>query len=44
MANYLEVITAQSNVPQGELELASIKDAQLSAVTELYRAVGAGRK
>jgi multidrug efflux system outer membrane protein len=37
MANYLEVITAQSNVLQSELELASIKKGQLSAEVELYR-------
>jgi outer membrane protein TolC len=39
MANYLEVITAQSNVLQSELELASIKRSELSAVSELYRAL-----
>ncbi|MFD0793792.1 TolC family protein [Mucilaginibacter litoreus] len=44
MANYLEVITAQSNVLQSELELASIKRAQLSAVAELYRSLGGGWK
>jgi outer membrane protein TolC len=42
MANYLEVITAQSNVLQSELELASIKRQQLSAVAELYRSLGGG--
>lgn len=42
MANYLEVITAQSNVLQSELELASIKKAQLDATVELYRSVGGG--
>jgi len=42
MANYLEVITAQSNVLQGELELASIKSEELSAVAELYRSLGGG--
>ncbi|GAB2687847.1 efflux transporter outer membrane subunit [Mucilaginibacter koreensis] len=42
MANYLEVITAQSNVLQSELELASIKKAQLSAAVDLYRSLGGG--
>jgi NodT family efflux transporter outer membrane factor (OMF) lipoprotein len=44
MANYLEVITAQSNVLQSELELASVKRDQLSAVAELYRSLGGGWK
>jgi multidrug efflux system outer membrane protein len=44
MANYLEVITAQGNVLQSELELASIKRSQLSAVSELYKALGGGWK
>jgi HAE1 family hydrophobic/amphiphilic exporter-1 len=42
MANYLEVITAQSSVLQSELELASIKKGQLSAEVELYRSLGGG--
>ena len=42
MATYLEVITAQSNSLQSELELASIKAAELSAAVELYRALGGG--
>jgi NodT family efflux transporter outer membrane factor (OMF) lipoprotein len=42
MATYLEVITAQSNALQSELALASIKTAQLNAVTELYRSAGGG--
>jgi NodT family efflux transporter outer membrane factor (OMF) lipoprotein len=42
MANYLEVISAQSNLLQGELNLASLKTAQLSASVELYRALGGG--
>lgn len=42
MATYLEVITAQSNSLQSELELAAIKTAQLSASVELYRALGGG--
>jgi multidrug efflux system outer membrane protein len=42
MATYLEVITAQSNSLQSELELASVKAAELSAAVELYRALGGG--
>ena len=42
LANYLEVITAQSNGLQSELELAALKKAQLDATVELYRAVGGG--
>jgi len=44
LANYLEVITAQSNVLQSELELASVKRAELGAVIDLYRAAGGGWK
>lgn len=44
MANYLEVITAQGNVLQSELELASVKTSELNAVAELYRALGGGWK
>lgn len=44
MANYLEVITAQSNVLQSELELATIKREQLDAKVELYRSLGGGWK
>lgn len=42
MAEYLEVLSAQSNLLQSELELADIKRQQLSANTELYRALGGG--
>jgi multidrug efflux system outer membrane protein len=42
MANYLEVITAQGNVLQSELDLASIKTARLNAVADLYRSLGGG--
>lgn len=42
MATYLEVITAQGNVLQSELELASIKRDELSAVSDLYRSLGGG--
>lgn len=44
MANYLEVITAQGNVLQSELDLASIKTSELNAVAELYKALGGGWK
>jgi len=44
MANYLEVITAQGNVLQSELELAVIKRDELIAVSSLYRALGGGWK
>lgn len=42
MANYLEVITAQSNVLQSELALADIRRQQLTALAQLYRALGGG--
>ncbi|MEA5405991.1 hypothetical protein VB776_23835 [Arcicella sp. DC2W] len=42
MANYLEVITAQSNLLQSELELVSLKKARLEA--DLYRSLGGGWK
>jgi multidrug efflux system outer membrane protein len=42
MANYIEVIVAQGNLLQAELELASLKSERLSANTELYRALGGG--
>jgi multidrug efflux system outer membrane protein len=41
-ATYLEVITAQGNVLQSELELASIKKEQLDAAVDLYRSLGGG--
>ncbi|PWJ99930.1 NodT family efflux transporter outer membrane factor (OMF) lipoprotein [Flavobacterium araucananum] len=44
MAEYLEVLSAQSNLLQSELELANIKREQLSANVELYRALGGGWK
>jgi NodT family efflux transporter outer membrane factor (OMF) lipoprotein len=44
LANYLEVITAQGNLLQSQLDFASIKRQQLSAVVELYRSVGGGSK
>ncbi len=42
MANYLEVITAQGNLLQGELDLTTLKTAQLNASVSLYRALGGG--
>ncbi len=44
LANYLEVITAQENALQAELNLASIQRQQLSAIVELYRSLGGGWK
>lgn len=44
MATYLEVITAQSNALQSELELAAITRDKLSAKVELYRSLGGGWK
>lgn len=41
-ANYLEVITAQQNALQAELNLANVKRRRLSASVELYRALGGG--
>lgn len=42
MATYLEVITAQNNALQNELEAINIKREKLNAVTDLYRALGGG--
>ena len=42
MANYLEVITAQNNALQNELDEISIKKEKLNALTDLYRALGGG--
>ncbi len=44
MANYLEVITAQSNALQAELNLATIQRERLSAMVDLYRSLGGGWK
>lgn len=44
MAIYLEVITAQANALQAELNQAAIHRRQLAAVVELYRALGGGGK
>lgn len=42
MATYLEVITAQNNRLQNDLEAITIQLEQLNAVTDLYRALGGG--
>ncbi len=44
MANYLEVITAQGNALQAELNLANIQRERLNAMVELYRSLGGGWK
>jgi len=44
MATYLEVIVAQGNLLQSELELASTQREALSVNVELYRALGGGWK
>ena len=42
MATYLEVITAQNNRLQNDLELITIQLEHFNAVTDLYRALGGG--
>lgn len=42
MATYLEVITAQNNALQNELEAISIQRDKWNAITDLYRALGGG--
>lgn len=44
LANYLEVITAQGNALQSELELASINKVKLDAAAQLYKSLGGGWK
>jgi NodT family efflux transporter outer membrane factor (OMF) lipoprotein len=44
MADYLEVVTAQSNSLNAELGLANIQRQQLTAMVELYRSLGGGWK
>ncbi|MGF7042301.1 efflux transporter outer membrane subunit [Mucilaginibacter lappiensis] len=44
LATYLEVINAQGNALQSELNLAAARRSQISAVTELYIALGGGWK
>jgi multidrug efflux system outer membrane protein len=42
MATYLEIMVAQTNAVQAELDLASIRRQHLTAMSELYRALGGG--
>lgn len=41
-ATYLEVVTAQRNVLEAELELADVKKEQFLSLIDLYRALGGG--
>jgi len=43
LANYLEVISAQNNALQAQLNLASIHGRQLIAAVNIYRSLGGGR-
>lgn len=43
MATYLEVITAQSNALQAQLDMAYVQKQRLAANIDLYRALGGGR-
>jgi len=40
--NYLQVLDAQRNLFQGELDLARLRQLELSAIVQLYRALGGG--
>ncbi|QES87645.1 efflux transporter outer membrane subunit [Rhizosphaericola mali] len=42
MVNYLEVINAESNALDGDLEQMSVKQKKLSAIADLYRSLGGG--
>lgn len=44
LANYLEVLTAQANALQAELNFAFIQRRQLDAIVELYKSLGGGWK
>lgn len=44
MANYLEVITAQANALQAELNLVAVQRQRWNGIVELYRALGGGWK
>ena len=44
LANYLEVITAQANVLQSELQVVDLKRQHLYSMVDLYRALGGGWK
>ncbi|WP_257089735.1 hypothetical protein [Sphingobacterium sp. E70] len=41
-ATYLEVIVAQTNRLQAELDQATVKAQKINAITSLYRALGGG--
>jgi multidrug efflux system outer membrane protein len=40
--NYLQVLDAQRNLFQGELELARLRQGELASIVQLYRALGGG--
>jgi NodT family efflux transporter outer membrane factor (OMF) lipoprotein len=40
--NYLQVLDAQRNLFQGELELARLRQRELASIVQLYRALGGG--
>jgi multidrug efflux system outer membrane protein len=42
--NYLQVLDAQRNLFQGELDLARLRQQELAAIVQLYRALGGGWK
>ncbi|MBS1598246.1 MAG: efflux transporter outer membrane subunit [Bacteroidetes bacterium] len=42
MANYLEVITAQANALQSQLQVADLKRQHLNSLVDLYRSLGGG--
>jgi len=44
LANYLEVLTARQNALNSELSYVDSQYGQLSAIVELYRALGGGWK
>lgn len=44
MATYLEVITAQNNALQNDLEAVTIKRDKLNSLTDLYRSLGGGTR
>jgi outer membrane protein TolC len=40
--NYLQVLDAQRNLFQGELDLARLRQQELASIVQLYRALGGG--
>jgi multidrug efflux system outer membrane protein len=42
LESYLQVLDAQRNLFQGELETAGLRQAELAAIVQLYRALGGG--